>query len=319
MPRKSESPADADLRSTLAEEGFSLSRYQLERWRHLGVLPRATLAREQFGGCTVLPHGQETVEAARLLAEFSQRGRPWQVGGVALFSSGFTLSQSCLQSCSTWLIDRVQRRLRSYWEEAAALATLDHDEPDDRMHEIAEIAVSIMTRQRAMRPVMRMIRHEVYAQVPRGTLQERREALHTALIYRVLDVARPGSLTKDEEYLAITGQDSPDLNITPMTPSDIARVAATLTVREAEIARVWLGAAWNANVLPMRQDTSVLEDVLLMVAELRLTADEHDPDLPLSHETLTDLAEHADELDRDYADGLIPGQLELELQDNSPS
>lgn len=307
------------MRAMLADEDLTVSRYQLERWRRLGLMPRPTVVRSRFGGSAVLPHDEAARDAARVLAEISTRGRPWQYGGVLLFGDGLPLSETCLRNCGTWIIDRVQRRLRSYWAEATLMASPVHEDPQDEWHEIAEIAVRIAQGRRVMRPVMRAIRNDVYGYVPRGTLAERRDALSAALIYRFMDVAAPGSLTKEEEFLAITGQEATDTRgITPLTPSDIASCAATLTVGEAYVARDWLVAAWNIDVMAMRTDTFVLEDVLLMITDLRLTTGEKHHGARVGQELLDDLAEEAEEMYEEYVDGRIPGQQEFDLGELDP-
>ena len=66
MPRYAEVEADVALRAALADEGLHISRYQLERWRRIGLLPRARVVRDGFGGSRVEFHGDEVQEARGL-------------------------------------------------------------------------------------------------------------------------------------------------------------------------------------------------------------------------------------------------------------
>lgn len=315
MTRSKESAADERLRAQLADEGMPISRYQLERWRARGLLARPMVVRTRFGGSEVADHGEETLDAARVLAEISSQGRAWQWCGVFLFDEGYSLSPVCLQACATWFVERVQSKVRSYWEEAGRLSPLRIEDGEERRLDQAEIAVALLKDAPRMRPLVRSIRLAVEQQLPQGSAQERREALHTALTYRVLDMGDPGTLTKDEEYLAITGRDlSSNPSITPLTPSDIAFVARTITPAEAEIGRAWLNAAWNADLIPRPEVFFILENVLVLVAEFRRSEEGQGIELPIPSSFLDELGQDAREMDEEYQAGRIPGQLELDFE-----
>ena len=237
-----------------------------------------------------------------------------------MFGYGFPLGERGLRECAVYIVQGIHRRLLGYWEEAVAMAPLTGDDPDDQAHQIAEIAVTLMRERRATRPLVSFIRRDMQRITPFGDRREREHALQTALIYRVMDIARPGSLSDEERMLAITGQESGDARgLVPMPPSDIAQVARTLTLREASALRSLLVAQWETGVVEARPDTTVLEDVLYAVTELRLDEDSAHLDRPLPLELIRLLNAEAEELLRQLDDGYIPGQLSFDIDEMQPS
>jgi hypothetical protein len=316
VPRHEESEADAAMRAAVADVGLMVSRYQLERWRQLGLLPRARIRRATFGGSRALAHDGEAIDAAVFLASQSRRGRPWQLVGVDMFDRGYPLGENCLRACARYLVDRLQSRLRGYWEEASAIVPLTSDDPDDQAHRIAERAVAIMRERRVNRALIAFIRRDIERLLPAASPGERANALQAALVWRVLDIARPGTLSTEERMLAVTGQESGDVSdVVPLPPSDIARVAETLTLREATALRARLAAAWDTGELEPRPDTTVLEDVLLELTHLRTVQgrDHLARALPLEfvEEINADTRAALSAID----DGLVRGQLALDLGD----
>lgn len=313
MPRRAESSADSRLRASLADQGLFVSRYQLERWRQVGLMPRPRVVRVGFGGSRVEDHPEDVFGVAEILARESRRGRPWQQAAVEIFEYGFPLSESCLRECSMHIVEGVQARLRAYWDEASAMVPITSDDADDNAHVIAERAVMIMRERRVMRPLLKFIRCYIDTSLPNSSKRERQEAFHAALIYRMLDIARPGSLTEDERYLAITGQDSGELaDVTPVAPSDIAVVARSLTLREANAIRNVLTAAWQAGMAEANPQTALLEDVLIEIAALRLNEESQSLDQPLPYRVIKELDQRAAQLLHNLEDGLVPGQLSFD-------
>lgn len=313
MPRRAESSADSRLRAALADQGLLVSRYQLERWRQLGLMPRPKVVRVGFGGSRVEEHSAEVFTVAEILARESRRGRPWQQVALRIFESGLPLSESCLRECCRHVVDGVQARLRSYWDEAAAMVPITSDDADDNAHVIAERAVLIMRERRAMRPLVGLIRRSIDGLLPNGNRRERQQALHAALVYRMLDIARPGSLTEEERYLAITGQESGEVaGVTPIAPSDIAVVARTLTLREAHAMRDWLTAAWETGEFQVNPEAGLLEHVLIEIAALRLAEDSQPLDQPLPYWIIKEMNQRTVQLLSDLDDGFVPGQLSLD-------
>lgn len=313
MPRRAESSADSRLRASLADQGLFVSRYQLERWRQVGLMPRPRVVRVGFGGSRVEDHPEDVFGVAEVLARESRRGRPWQQVAVEIFEYGFPLSESCLRECCMHIVEGVQARLRAYWDEASAMVPITSDDADDNAHVIAERAVMIMRERRVMRPLLKFIRSYIDRSLPNSSKRERQEAFHASLIYRMLDIARPGSLTEDERYLAITGQDSGELaDVTPIAPSDIAVVARSLTLREANAMRNVLTAAWQAGMAEANPQTALLEDVLIEIAALRLNEESQSLDHPLPYRVIREMDQRAAQLLHNLEDGLVPGQLSFD-------
>ena len=133
-----------------------------------------------------------------------------------------------------------------------------------------------------------------------------------------MDVAEPGSLTKNERLLAISGTDELiGQEVTPMLPSDMAACAASITISEAYVIRRWLIAASNTDVLVLDPGTTLLDDVILATVDMRLTSGSLRSDTAIGPEILEDLTREADEMYDKYLGGRIPGQLELEMAEGS--
>ena len=78
---------DAEMLAFTRSNGFDVSRYQLERWRQQGMLPRSRVIK---GGQLAFPDmpPDDLGLLLILLAEASTRGRPWQLVGTYILWAG---------------------------------------------------------------------------------------------------------------------------------------------------------------------------------------------------------------------------------------
>lgn len=310
--RSPESAADGALRRELAEEGILVSRYQLERWRQHGLLPRAVVVRERFGGSRTTPHPEATYDAARILGQMMGRGSRWQFAGAVLFGEDLPLSEATLRECAVWIVDQAHSLLMECWEEAGRLATPNPVSPEDERFEIAQIAVGLARRKRRLRGLMRVVRSQVAAFNPTATLAQQRDAFETSMLYRLLDIHRPGSLTEAETWLAISGVTAPDFReVTPLLPSAIRSCAETLTLAESYATREFLLAAHGVGLIELSPYSLWLEDVLLHVLERRLEMGTKDPATPMPADRLQELLADARSMMAEADQGISPFQEKL--------
>jgi hypothetical protein len=274
---------------------------------------------EQFGGTTVAPHPDWVFDAALELADSSGRGSPWQWGGVWLFEEGLPLSEACLQKCASWLVAHVQGRIRSHWN--AVSATLDATEmdPEDERFAIADKTVDRVLGDRRLRAVVHTARQGIVEAHPNAGKAELRGLLRSSLTYRVIDIVWPGGLTSAESRIAVAGSEEPTPNVTPLLPSAISSCAATLTLAEASVARTFLVALENAGASILRG--LLLERVLVLVVEARVTRGLKDPTAPVRFADLEDMLNDARLLEAMADDGVHIDQMDIFdiLKDEQPS
>lgn len=233
--RSAPSDADLDLIARLAAEDVSVTPTQLERWRTRGLLPRARVVRDGFGGSRVLPHEEDVLEAAALLGQVSRRRRPWQYGALELFDSGFSLSPEALRAAALFLVELQLRPMRRAWARAEREAA-PSDEPDEELAEIGERAAAFLPR-----TVWKLVREEVALAHPHAKLAEVREFLDRAMTWRLVDLNVPGRMNDRQRNLARHGSPEP----MPVLggpgvfalPSERLVVAKTLSWAEADTYR----------------------------------------------------------------------------------
>ena len=234
--RSSPSHADKELIARVAAEAHvKVTPTQLERWRARGLLPRARLVRDRFGGSQVLPHEEEAIAAAALLGQVSHRRRPWQDCAMDLFDAGFPLSPRALRQSAIFLIERQLAPMRKAWARAEHEAS-PSDDPDEELAEIGERAAALLPRQ-----VWKAVREEVALAHGHATAAQVRECLDRAMTWRLVDLNVPGRMTATQRNLARHGAEEPmpvlgGPGIFPL-PSERLVVARTLSWAEAEIAR----------------------------------------------------------------------------------
>jgi hypothetical protein len=289
--RTAPSAADLELIATLRENDLQVSVAQLERWRALGLLPRAIVVRPTFGGSRVEPHSPAVLEAAALLAQVSARGRPWQLAALTLFDERGTLSTPAVRACSLFLVERQTRYLRKAWQRAEGEVGVALD-PDDELADLAWHAG-----RHTPRSVVREIRNEVRLAHPMLSQSQLREATERAVAWRVADISMPGRLSEEQRNLARHGSTEPmdpiaSLGLLPL-PSEREACAHTLTWAEASTFREWALLAQAQS--PVLQDRFALDLVTWMITAKRLREKPDAPDLPLGQDRLVDEAAAAQE------------------------
>jgi hypothetical protein len=294
MARSNASGADAELISALSSVDRQVSRFQLERWRSHGLLPHPTVLHERFGGTKIEPHPDWVFDAALKLSGSSGRGSPWQWGGVLLFEEGLPLSGACLQQCATWLVENVQGRIRAHWNAVAATFDATEIDPEDERFALADKTVDRVLGDRRLRAVVRSVRQGVLVANPNAGTAELRDLLRSSLTYRVIDIVWPGGLTSGESRIAISGSEEPAPNITPLLPSAIASCAATLTLAEASVASTFQSALERTGAAAIRG--LLMEKVLLLVVEARVTRGLKSPTVPISFSDLEEILDDARQL-----------------------
>jgi hypothetical protein len=290
--RSRPSEADASLITTLASDGLFVSPTQMERWRGRGLLPRAVVTRETFGGSRVRAHTDDVVEACRVLAEVSGRGHPWQDGAIVLFENDFTLSTAAVRQGASHLFETSLRPFRRAWRFAEVGVELDAD-PGEWVADVADAAA-----RRTGRAIARTIREEIALAHPHISLPELREATKTAVIWRIADICAPTHLDDRQRTWARHGMDEPldplaDVMI-PL-PSERAACVETLTWAEASLARSSLLLEDH----PMLESRWLLDLATWRVTGWRLHEDFSDPQRPL---TDARLHEHLKAVREEYAE-----------------
>ena len=303
MVRTAESLADSNLRSHVEQGGIVVSRFQLERWRQYGLLPRATVLRDKFGGSEVFEHDSITQDAAECLAYYSKRGRSRHELSYILFGNGLPISEAALRSCAGWLVDRYQNAIREAWEEAMQTA-LSTSLDEDQMQVLAEKTIQAVRNKRALKPFVAYSNREVRNYNPNDNLSQIKEKEHRSLIYRIVDIVHPGSLTEDQAWVAITGDETPmvraDFNLGDehMLPSYVAGVGQTITPAEAYLVRKLLLKIYDQSTLDSSDDAFVgLETVIIEVGRFRLSNGPRDHKKPFASETFQFVENRIAELD----------------------
>lgn len=309
MPRGQLSDADAQLLGALASVDRQVSRFQLERWRNHGLLPPPTVLHDRFGGTTVAPHPEWVFDAALELADSSGRGNPWQWGGIWLFEEGLPLSETCLQECAFWLVEHVQGRIRSHWNAVSATFDAGEMDPEDERFTIADKTVDRVLGDRRLRAVVRNAQQGILAANPNAGRAELRSLLRSSLTYRVIDIVWPGGLTAGESRIAVAGSEEPTPNVTPLLPSAISSCAASLTLAEASVATTLQSALERAGALTLRG--LLLEKVLLLVVEARVTRGPKNPTAPVRFADLEDMLDDARRLEEMADEGVHIDQMNI--------
>ena len=229
------SAADTELLTSLAAEGITASRSQLERWRQHGLLARPIVTRGGFRGSAVEPVGDSSVEACLILAEASGRGRDWRRAGLAIFDAGLPLSDSALRSCSQWIIDRgLHRRIRNHWLEAEQSGLLRHVDVEDDLAAVGKSAADRILADRYLQPYVGAVRRTLKPYHPTASHDQLKEALETCLTYQARDVVFEGLPELELQVLAVAGRELAfDEALLPVLPSALSECARSITQAEA--------------------------------------------------------------------------------------
>lgn len=278
--RSSPSEADRQLLTRLTDEGLPVSLAQLERWRERGLLPRAQVVRMRFGGSRVPEHPEYVYEVARILAETSGRGRPWQHCALVLFDEGVQISTPALRGAAKYLLERQLVGFRRAWSLAEAGAESTTTDQDGWVADIATEAARY-----GGRTLQRIVREEIVAVHPHMSSRQLKEATERAVIWRIADIGAPQYLTDTQRNLARHGRDGPldPLRYDPVPlPSERAACVETLTWPEASLCREEL----LLKVLPEFQETYLLHFVTWRVTVWRLIENMSHPERPIPEKSL---------------------------------
>ena len=277
--RSAPSAADRNLIARLAEEDLQVTPTQLERWRQLGLIPRARVVRHAFGGSAVSEHDEDVVISCAVLSQVSSRGRPWQYSALALFEEGQTLSPTAVRGAAGFLLERQLSDYRRAWNRAEVGADGTVDDRGEWVADVATEATRYVSRLN-----LRAVREDVTIANPSMSQGQLREAAHSALIWRIADVNVPTLLSPRQRQWARTGSDEPLdplLGPTIPLPSERAACVATLTWAEAALAR------WQLVVeeFPL-EGRWLLDAATWRVTAHRLREDLAHPECPLDSEAL---------------------------------
>lgn len=272
------SQADRDLIAALAEHDYHVTPTQLERWRRMGLIPRAVVQRDTFAGSRVAPHGESVLDACAVLAQVSGRGRPWQYAADILFDQECWLRDDALRETARFMVERSQGPLRRLWKRCEVGARMPGPDPRAAVSEVADLAATI-----AMRSLYRVVSLDVISAHPGHSPELIRKLTEHAIRWRLADIVVPEFLGEEERNLARHGGPEPldPLSVAIALPSELSACIQTLTYAEANLARATL----------LADNGSTTDGGLLIPALWRVTAwrlDEHfaRPDQPLPNERL---------------------------------
>src|SRR4051794_7319220 len=95
--------------------GVTVTPYQLERWRRLGLLPRVTVRHLRRGGSSVEPHPDTTFRAIQLLAMHAVRGSSAQDLTWLLVFANLPVTLECLRSAAQRAVLRPHAAVARLW------------------------------------------------------------------------------------------------------------------------------------------------------------------------------------------------------------
>jgi hypothetical protein len=302
--RSALSRADSDTLASLAQDGLAVSQAQLERWRQRGLIPRAVVARRRFGGSQAMPHPQSTVDAVRLLAAESRRGRPWQYNGRALFEVGLPLSSQALRACAAYDIECAKRFLTPLWREADLAAPREPDDALGDLTNVANTAADFASRHRWTADVPRVARRLIQLIEPELSKAELDEAVERATTWRLADMFAPNELGDEQRQLARYGSvmRDPNLPILPL-PSEALACSRTLTRAEAYLTRLHTVTMEELRGYE-RGGPHLLDEATWDVAYMRINMAAHgNPSRPAPQSVLDAVADEIKGMWEQYAPG----------------
>ncbi len=201
MPRACISPADQALIAELAEHGVAVTRYQLERWRHRGLLPRPLVTHHGTGSRVALT--DDSVDIAHILGSFSGRGHDWQHCTVLLYQYGYVPSETCLRETGTWILtgqDRALLRMSETMSRAPSTDDLD----------AIETFLAAMAKRRGARPLRHSLLEVIRSRHPHLSQRELRERADAAEVWTTYFLINPKAprdldlLATADGYLGLT-------------------------------------------------------------------------------------------------------------------
>lgn len=269
--------------------------------------------REGWGGSRAVSAGDDVLDAVRVLAGVSKRGKPWQSGGLALFDEGSILSGTCLRECATWLQERRRREWKRVWVRAQQRVLVDPDDPHGELADVAFHASQLARTDRGLRGSTKVIRQHVHRLDPSLSVADLRMATERSLGWRIADMVQAGSLEVQDERLARFGSEHRPAAAewTPALDSEVMECARTITQREAYVYRYLLITLQRLREFPLL-DRYLLDLLTWEVCEARINRDSgRDPGAPVSESELDDMER---QIRADWArndDGIHHDQLEL--------
>lgn len=276
--RGAPSAADKVLIAAVLQHDIKVSPSQLERWRHHQLLDPGHWRRDGWGGSTVEPHDDDTLERVIHLGHFSARGRAWQLTALLLLEAEFRLSDHALAAAMTWWVVRAQQSLVDAYSRAILQVAPDPSDPRNEALDAAGVAWAALRR----RPANRALVTEVQRQIVEGnpgspSKSQIREWVAVSGALRVLDVAAPEWVDDEDLGRMVYGHDvSDDPTTLPFArPHQLKDTAATLTWAEIEPCLA-AGVPW---------DTALAEVSLWRLAK------SGDCSRPLSGDAIDDLFE----------------------------
>jgi hypothetical protein len=237
VPRGRISPADQALIAELDERGLPVTRYQLERWRQRGLLPRPLVSHHARGTQTELT--ADSVEIATALADFSRRGRDWQQSVIWLYEWGYVSSEPALRETALWIVAQSENALTR-----AAQAMKELPSSDDL--EAVEAFVEKLAKRRSGRPLRRSLLEVIRSRHPHLSQRELRERADTAELWSTYFQLHPNA-PRDVDLLAAADGfvDATEARAFGWSPRDrpsmqrLRTIAPTVTRPEMEALARW--------------------------------------------------------------------------------
>ena len=192
MPRACVSPADQALINELAELDVAVTRYQLERWRHRGLLPRALVTHHGTGSRVTLT--DDSLDIAHILGSFSGRGHDWQRCTILLYEYGYVPSETCLRETGTWILTRQDRALLRMSETVSRAPSTDD-------LDAVETFLTAMAKRRGARPLRHSLLEVIRSRHPHLSQRELRERADAAEVWTTYFLINPKA-PRDLDLLA---------------------------------------------------------------------------------------------------------------------
>jgi hypothetical protein len=195
MPRAQVSPADQALLDELASREAPATRYQLERWRARGLLPRPIVIHDGVGTRTELT--ADSSDIAEVLAHVSGRGRPWQFTCVLLYQYGAVPSQKALRETARWLMEASDRAVARTTTHLRAEAAGDDLEAVERL-------ITSLGRAKSGRPMRRNLLESIRSRHPHLSQRQLRERADAAELWTTYFLLHPRAYSaEDRDLLAV--------------------------------------------------------------------------------------------------------------------
>jgi hypothetical protein len=296
MVRSPLSRSDAELVAQVAEAGYAVTQFQLERWRRCGLLRGPDYSRHPSAGTRVGPPDDADVAVATVLAEHSSRGRAWQFGAIVLFAYGLPLSEPVLRDAARWTISRRFTTAARIWQHAATRLKATSLSDPDVLGDVANLAADLARGYPSMRAMYKAARRDV--ELAGNPPEHVKERAYLALGLRLADMARV-PLTSDLVHTAKYGDLHAAIAPEPFVlVSEQLRCIETLTVREAYTVRRLIFALDETSPDPDAEAglelAGALGYVVVSIANMRAgEPPAFDVSRPLESYTLTNLERRA--------------------------